>query len=134
MALTNNFGNSDAVRQAYINFLGRAPSQDEINWHLANSSSLAEIQNNISSSPEAQQRKQSTPTFSAASPQTATASKIATATPASFTPQQQARQAEIDAWVKNSEPVEYQNLYRALQSGQAKVQTVEVPEYSYYGP
>ena len=51
-----------------------------------------------------------------------------------YTPEQQTRQAEIDAWVKNSEPVEYQNLYKALQSGQAKVQMVEAPAYTYYSP
>ena len=51
-----------------------------------------------------------------------------------YTPEQQTRQAEIDSWVKNSEPVEYQNLYKALQSGQAKVQMVEAPAYTYYSP
>lgn len=51
-----------------------------------------------------------------------------------YTPEQQTRQAEIDSWVKNSEPVEYQNLYKALQSGRAKVQMVEAPAYTYYSP
>lgn len=42
-----------------------------------------------------------------------------------YTPEQQTRQSEIDSWVKNSEPIEYQKLYYALQSGQAKVDTLD---------
>jgi lysophospholipase L1-like esterase len=56
MALTNNFGNSSAVKQYYENYLGRSPTESEIQWWLANHNSTAEIQTGITASPEARTR------------------------------------------------------------------------------
>jgi hypothetical protein len=56
MALTNNFGNSSAVKQYYENYLGRSPTESEIQSWLANHNSTAEIQTGITASPEARTR------------------------------------------------------------------------------
>lgn len=56
MALTNNFGNSSAVKQYYENYLGRSPTESEIQWWLGNHNSTAEIQSGISASTEARTR------------------------------------------------------------------------------
>ena len=54
--LVNNFGNSQAVSNAYLSSLGRPASESEIQWWLSNHSSIGNIQSGIAGSAEAQGR------------------------------------------------------------------------------
>jgi hypothetical protein len=68
--LVNNFGNSQAVNDAYVASLGRPAAESEIQWWLSNNSSIADIRSGIAGSPEAQSRASSAaqPAATAAAP------------------------------------------------------------------
>ena len=77
--LVNNFGNSQAVNNAYLTSLGRPAAESEIQWWLNNSSSISDLQANIAGSSEAQDyaRRVTTTAAPAAAPTPAAAAAVA---------------------------------------------------------